>query len=204
MARIVGGKIRGKVGNVVYSEWNGIEVLKAVPQRSKNSWTDKQIMHRQRFKAIREYCRRYKFTLIPQIWNLAAENGHGSNLFLKANTPAFALDGQLTAIDKLHFSAGNLPFPQQITASRLESDPSKVQASWVNDENLSSAYSRDELMMVAAIDDRFTNPIATGIMRKSSGGIIDLPENPENIKGIWLFFRSYKKDGYSDDQYYGI
>jgi hypothetical protein len=35
-------------------------------------------------------------SLIPQIWNLAAENGHGRNLFVKTNSPAFALAGIFT------------------------------------------------------------------------------------------------------------
>ncbi len=204
MARIKEGLLKGRVGRVVYSEWKGIEVVKSAPQRSKNSWSERQLLHRQRFKAISEYCGKYSHTLIPQIWNLAAENGHGRNLFLKANTPAFALDGQLTAVEKLHFSAGELPFPQQITAKRQDSDPSKAEVHWTNDENLSSAYSHDELMMVAGYADHFTDPVATGVIRKSGGALIALPANPENITGIWLFFRAYKKDGYSWDLYLGL
>ena len=204
MARIKGGVVRGRVGNLVYSEWKGIEILKTAPTRSKNSWSERQIMHRLRFKAIREYCGKYSRTLIPQIWNLAAEDGHGHNLFLKANSPAFALDGKLTAPEKLHFSAGNLPFPQQITAKRKAGDPSKVEVIWTNDGNLSSVYTHDELMMVAGYADHFTAPIATGVYRKKGEAVIDLPADFATITGIWLFFRAYKKDGYSGDQYFGI
>lgn len=204
MARIKKGVLRGKVGNVVYSEWNGIEVVKSAPVRSKNSWTEKQELHRQRFKAINEYCNRYRYTLIPAIWKLAAENGLGRNLFLKANTPAFALDGELTAIDKLHFSAGNLPFPQQMEAKRLENEPSKLEVQWTNDENLPAVYAHDELMMVAGYPDHFSEPIATGVERKTGEAVIDLPAEAQNITGVWLFFRAYKKNGYSWDQYFGI
>jgi hypothetical protein len=204
MAKIRGGKVVGKIGNVVHTEWKGIEVLKTAPHRSKDSWSEKQVMHRQRFKAISEYCNKYKYTLIPQIWNQAAENGHGRNLFVKANSPAFALDGQLAEVDKLHFSAGKLPLPQQLKAERSGTDPSKIEISWTNDEHLSQVYAHDELMMVCAYTDRFTDPIATGVRRKTGSALIDLPANPENITGIWLFFRAYKKDGYSEDQYFGI
>lgn len=203
MARIKRGALRGRVGNVVYSEWNGIEVVRSAPVRSKNSWTDKQELHRQRFKAIREYCRKYRLTLIPQIWNLAAENGHGTNLFLKANAPAFALDGELTAVDKLHFSAGSLPFPQQIEAKRLENEPSKLEVRWTNDENLPTVYDHDELMMVAGYPGHFSDPIATGVERKTGEAVIDLPADA-NITGVWIFFRAYKKNGYSWDQWFGI
>jgi hypothetical protein len=203
MARIKGGVLKGRVGNVVYSEWKGIEVVKSAPNRGKNSWSERQIMHRQRFRAISEYCGKFR-ALIPMIWNLAAENGHGYNLFVKANSPAFALDGELTAVEKLHFSAGNLPFPQQIAAKRQAGDPSKVEVSWTNDENLSQEYSHDELMMVAGYPDHFSAPIATGVIRKKGEAVIDLPADPYKINGIWLFFRTYEKDGYSWDRYFGI
>ena len=207
MARIRGGigtTFSGKAGGMIFSEWKGIQVMRAAFERSKNSWSEKQVLHRRRFKAINEYCAKYKYTLIPQIWNLAAENGHGYNLFLKANSPAFALDGQLAEIEKLHFSAGKLPLPRQFEAKRKDSDPSKVEATWVNDENLSQVYAHDELIMVCAYADHFTNLAITGAQRLNGQALIDLPADYQNTMGIWLFFRAYKKDGYSLDQYFGL
>jgi hypothetical protein len=204
MAKIRGGIVVGKIGNVVYSEWKGIEVLKTAPVRSKNSWSERQVIQRQRFKAISEYCNNYRYTLIPQIWNLAAKNMSGRNLFLKANAPAFALDGELTAVDKLHFSAGDLPLPQQFTAKRKDDDPFKVEVTWTIDDNLSPVYLDDELMLVAGNADKFTGPIATGVLRKKGSAVISLRADPENFKSIWLLFRAYKKDGYSWNQWFGI
>lgn len=207
MARLKTGNgqgYSGKVGGVVYVQSNGQDIIRTVQVRRKNSWTESQKLHRQRFKAINEYCRRYKYLLIPQIWNLAAENGHGYNLFLQANSSAFALDGQLAEIEKLHFSAGKIPLPRQLKAKRPESDPSKVEVSWSNDENLSRVYAHDELMLVGAYADHFTDRIATGVLRENGLALIDLPEGSENLKGIWLFFRACKKDGYSGDAYFGI
>jgi len=204
MARIKGGILKGKVGPIVRTSWNGIEVERSLPQRPKNAWSERQILHRERFKMINEYCRKYKYTLIPQIWNLTAEYGHGYNAFLKANSAAFALDGKLTDVEKLHFSAGELPLPQLLKAKRSAEDPSKVEVTWMNDENLPRVFSHDELMMVCAYPDHFTAPIETGVLRKNGEALIALPEDYENIGGIWLFFRAYKKDGYSGDQYFGI
>jgi hypothetical protein len=207
MARIKGGigtGYSGKAGGVIFSEWKGIPVMRAAFSRSKNSWSEKQVMHRQRFKAINDYCRKYKYTLIPQIWNLAAENGHGYNLFVKANTPAFALNGELVETEKLHFSAGKLPVPRQFSAKRSDSDPSKVEVSWINDENLPQDYASDVLMMVCAYPGRFTDPIATGAQRRQEGALIDLPADYQNVTGIWLFFVASKKESYSPDQYFRI
>ena len=62
--------------------------------------------------------------------------------------------------------------------------------------------------MVAGFADHFipqhAGPIATGVLRKAGKALIDLPAESENIGGIWLFFRAYKKDGYLGDQYFGI
>ena len=73
-----------------------------------------------------------------------------------------------------------------------------------NDENLSPVFSHDELMMVAGFPDHFTTPIVTGVIRKTGEALIDLPEDYENIAGIWLFFSASKKDEYSGDQYVRI
>jgi len=59
-------------------------------------------------------------------------------------------------------------------------------------------------MMVAGFSDHFTAPIETAVIRKTGEGLIDLPAGSENIGGIWLFFRAYKRNGYSGDQYFGI
>ena len=56
--------------------------------------------------------------------------------------------------------------------------------------------------MVADFPDHFSAPIATGILRKKGEALIDLPADHENITGIYLFFRAYKKEGYSWDQYF--
>lgn len=205
MAKIRNGMIlSGKAGGLIFSEWKGIPVVRGAFSRSKKSWSEKQVLHRQRFKAISDYCRKYKYTLIPQIWNLAAENGHGYNLFVKANTPAFALDGTLAEVDRLHFSAGRLPLPMQFSAQRSGTNPSKVEVSWINDQNLPMVYEHDGLIMVCTYPDRFTDPVETGVERKAQTALIDLPDHPEDITGIWLFFRTYKKDSYSPDQYFKI
>lgn len=194
----------GKVGGIVQVQSNGLEIIRMPQVRSKKSWSEKQLLHRKRFKMINEYCGKYIHSLIPLIWNPAAEYGHGYNLFLKANSPAFSQEGQLEFVDKLHFSAGKIPLPPQFTAKRSEDDPSKVVVNWTDEDYFAGIYAYGELMMVAGFPDHFTQPIATGVLRKKGEALIDLPEDYSAITGIWLFFRGEKKDGYSGDQYFGM
>jgi hypothetical protein len=200
----IGQGYSGKVGGIVQVQSNGLEIIRMVQVRSKKSWSEKQLLHRERFKKINEYCGKYTGSLIPLIWNPAAEFGHGYNLFLKANSPAFSQEGELAFADKLHFSAGKIPLPPLFTAKRAEGDSSKVEVKWTDEDYFAGIYTYDELMMVAGFPDHFTKPIATGVIRKKGEALIDLPEDYSTITGIWLFFRAHKKDGYSGDQYFAI
>jgi len=129
--------LSGKAGGVVFVLRDGNTYIRSLPERSKNSWSPRQQMHRVRFKAINDYCAKYKRSLIPQIWNLAGVLGHGYNQFLKANMPAFGLDdGRLEKVGKLHFSAGKLPLPQNLKATLSYDNPPKVEVSWINDTYL--------------------------------------------------------------------
>ncbi len=207
MAQLRGGiesGLSGRIGGVVYARSKGINIVRSVPIRSKNSWTPRQLLHRQRFKAVNDYCTKYKYTLIRQIWNLADEYGHGYNLFLQANMPAFGLDGQLSEVEKLHFSAGKLPLPMQFKAKQSVGDPAKVEVTWVNDENMAKVFNYDELMMVVGYSDHSTAPIATGVRRSLCTALIDLPAGYESGTGIYLFFAAYDRKSYSPDQYFRL
>jgi len=207
MAIVKGGLaqgLSGKAGGVVFVLRDGNTYIRSLPERSKNSWSPRQQMHRVRFKAINDYCAKYKHSLIPQIWNLAGVHGHGYNQFLKANMPAFGPDGQLEEVEKLHFSAGKLPLPQNLKATRSNDTPSKVDVSWINDTKLPKVNLQDELIMVAGYPDHRTTPIATGILRSKCNALIDLPDEYKTITGIYLFFAAYTKDAYSPDQYFGL
>ncbi len=207
MAQVKGGiaqGLSGKAGGVVFVLRDGKTYIRSIPIRGKNSWSPRQQMHRVRFKAVNDYCIKYKYSLIPQIWNLAGARGRGYHQFLKANMPAFGLDGHLEEVEKLHFSAGKLPLPQHFKAKRSDDTPSKVEVNWLNDTNLSQVYSHDELMMVTGYPDHRTAPIATGVLRSKGNALIDLPDGYETIGGIYLFFAAYKRDGYSPDQYFGL
>ena len=207
MARVTTGTgkgFSGKVGGLVFSQQNDETYVRSAPQRKKNSWSPRQQLHRIRFKAVHDYCAKYRYTLIPQIWNLAAKDRHGFNLFLKANMPAFALDGQLAEQGKLHFSDGKLPLPLQFKAKRTDGDPSKIEVSWLNDANLPGVYIHDDLLMIAGYPDHFTSPLTTGLQRRDCHGVISLPIDHSEITGIWLSFAAPDKEAYSPDQYFGI
>ena len=85
--------------------------IRRAPQRKvKNSWSPAQVRRRQRFSLVSKFCKLFKNSLISRIWNYEEEKMTGYSLFLKANMPAFALDGSLEDAKKIQLSTGKLRF----------------------------------------------------------------------------------------------
>jgi hypothetical protein len=207
------GKIRGRsgeglsglVGNVVFYSFNGETYFRSVNRkRAKNSWSERQVMHRERFRAIKAFWGRFANSPIQAIWKVAQQGKRGDNLFVSINIQAFGPDGVLIDPERLHFSAGQLPLPYRFTAVRSASDPDKVEVSWQDDPGSAIARSDDQLMMMAGHDGEFAGPIATGALREQESAVIQLPTLSGTVQGIYLFFASEKRKMYSMDQYFGI
>jgi hypothetical protein len=208
MGKIKGGPdggISGLVGNVVFYGYNGKTYIRTVQkQRAKNSWSERQVLHRQRFKAVKAFWARFDYSPIQGIWKVAEKGRRGDNLFVSINMPAFGPDGALMDPERLHFSAGQLPLPFKFSAVRSVDDPSKVEVTWKNNQSSALESSADELMMMSGNGEEFAGPIATGFTRRQESAFIDLTALPGTTNGIYLFFASEKRKMYSPDQYFGL
>lgn len=208
MAKVNGGKesmISGLIGPVVFVNFNGKHYVRKAPrERSKNSWSEEQEKARNRFKEVNAFWKRFYYTPVKPIWDLAAEGMRGVNLFVKINTSAFGADGTIKDLDRLHFSAGKLPLPHKLKALRSAEDPQKIEVIWENDSENGPAASNDELIMMIAHEGNFTGPFKTGVQRKTAAAVISLPPGCENAEGIYLFFGNEKRKLYSVDQWFGI
>jgi hypothetical protein len=208
MGKIKGGPdggISGLVGNVVFYGYNGKTYIRTVQkQRAKNSWSESQVMHRQRFKAVKAFWARFDNSPIQGIWKVAEKGRRGDNLFVSINMPAFGPDGALMDPERLHFSAGQLPLPFKFSAARSTDDPDKIEVTWKNNQSSALESSADELMMMAGNGEEFTGPITTGFTRRQESASIDLTALPETTNGIYLFFASEKRKMYSPDQYFSV
>ena len=156
MGKIVGGNIVGGVGNLVFYSYNGNNYVRTAPgKRSKKSWSEKQKQNWNRFSALTAFWRQFRFGPIKQIWQVAEEGKKCNCLFYETNAPAFGPDGALIDKERLHFSAGKLPLPHLLTASRVPGDPDKVEVTWQYDEGSGIAWPDDELMMMVSNDEKF-------------------------------------------------
>jgi len=84
--------LSGKIGNVVYVQMEGKTYARGVPKRAKGAWSQKQQLHRQRFKKVNDFCHKFVDENIRKIWNQAASSGRGYSLFVKNHIPVFAFE----------------------------------------------------------------------------------------------------------------
>ncbi|HLN74086.1 MAG TPA: hypothetical protein VK205_12380, partial [Prolixibacteraceae bacterium] len=193
-----GEMVNGKVGNVVFYQLNGETFVKTAQQRTSNSWTEAQQLHRKRFKEASGLWRKIKYSQIPGIWNLGAQKMNGYALFIKTNLPAFATDGSIIDVRMLQFSTGRLPLPQEFTAQRKVAGEPLITATWQNKSQPKGERLEDELMVICSTGDAYTDMMATTIRRKDLGGAFALPVINVPIKHVYLFFASSKRNEYSE------
>lgn len=189
--------ISGKVGNLVFVQDHGQTYVRTVPVRKKNSWSPKQKMHRKRFAMVNRFCNHFRKSMISAIWNLASPSNRGYSLFVKANMPAFALDGSLIDPRMLQVSTGNLLLPRQMMAERQGEGSSSIVLSWQNDPNLSAERLSDELMAVVSNGTQYSGAIGTGLSRSAMEGTFELPLKPANGSLVYLFFAAHDGKDYS-------
>ncbi|MGE5457569.1 MAG: DUF6266 family protein [Methanococcaceae archaeon] len=208
MAKVNGGlesRISGMVGPVVFVNFNGgTYVRQAQRPRGKNNWSPLQKDVRKRFSGFCVFWRQSVPESVKQIWESASEKMNGFNLFLKFNLQAFGYDGKLADPERLHLSQGVLSLPHKIKATLVEEEAKEVVISWASDSMSGMDSLNDELMIMAAGENIFTGPISTGAIRKQGAATIQLPEIPEVITGIYLFFQSVERNLYSPDLYFQI
>ena len=194
-----GSALTGMIGGIVLVQFNGGTYMRRAPQRQKkDSWTPQQLLHRQRFSMVNKFCKQFKSTVIPQIWNDAAVKMSGYALFLKSNMPAFAPDGSVADAKKLRLSTGNLTLPQGIEAHRPAVESNTIQVSWYYDGHIGGKNLKEELMLISAVDGFYSEITATGILKGTLNGSFELPETPRPATHIYLFFTSQDRRDYSE------
>jgi len=205
MARITGGVgeyTSGKLGNVVFVRREGKTYIRMAPEYSEASWTPRQKLHRERFRLVNNFCSKFRMDFIKPIWNLVPGKGSGYNRFIKANMPAFGLDGNLTDRSMLHFSDGVLPLPYHFKSEKLVTEENKISVSWENDQLISNVNDRDDLLLVTSFGENFKGPYRTGIKRSELSAVLELPVESSPVQGVYLFFASVDRKKYSPDKYF--
>jgi len=198
MKRNIGDLVSGRIGNIVFYTRNGVNYVRAAPDRKKDSWSPQQMLHRQRFSKASYLWSQLKKTNVAPIWNLASERMNGYASFMKANMPDYALDGSIIDPKMIKISTGKLHLPLDLEAARQTAGSSTIEVSWKNDPNMKGKRLEDELMAVSAVDGHYSAMISTGLLRSAQNGSFTLPVWPANVTHVYLFFASEDRLDYTE------
>src|SRR5664279_4440864 len=204
MKRPIGDLVSGKLGNLVFYQLNGVNYVRSAPVRKKDSWSPQQMLHRQRFSKASYLWSQLKKTKVAPIWNLAAERMNGYACFIKANMPAYALDGSIIDAKMLKISTGKLHLPMDLEATRETAGSTTITVSWKNDPNLKGKRLDDELLAVSATDGHYSALTPTGLLRSAQNGSFTLPVKPANATHVYLLFASPDELDYTESVCFAI
>ena len=192
------GDISGRIGDKVYYRRNGKTFVRSLTQKKQAQQTPAQQLQRERFTRMLRFCQKFKYSVIPLIWNDLAKRSSGFNLFMKTNAPAFDAGGEITDPKLIRLSMGKLYVPFEFTAKRTENNPQRVEVAWLKDMHLGGIYLWDELLAVSTANEQYSNIISTGITRGMLGGSFELPDQETPATHLYFFMASGDKRNFSD------
>ncbi len=204
MKRNIGDLVSGRIGNVVFYTRNGVNYVRAAPDRKKDSWSPQQLLHRQRFSKASYLWSQLKKTKVAPIWNLAAERMNGYASFMKANMPAYALDGSIIDPKMIKISTGKLHLPMELEAAREAAGSTLIAVSWKNDPNMKGKRLDDELMAVSATDGHYSAMTPTTLLRSAQNDSFTLPVKPADATHVYLFFASQDAMDYTESVCFAV
>jgi hypothetical protein len=199
----VNGPISGTAGPVTcYTVDGKVYMRGAIGPRSKDSWSNKQVMYRKRVHQVGQLWKSLAKNPARECWRALSKPNPGFSLFIKTNLPAFNEDGSHIDLEYFHLSVGKLPLPHHLKAAPSVADPASWEISWQDDSGKNGSRADDRLMVMVADDKGFSAPIATPFSRKQQTATVKLPELPATAQGIFVSFMALDEASQSIDQYF--
>ena len=142
---ILGG-IRGKIGNVVGSNWKGIAVLKSMPLSVANPKTAGQVAQRGKMTQAVKAGRALLAALITTYWNPFAQYMSGFNKFISENIATFTTAGFTTFAD-FYSMRGSL-VGAIVTGVGADDSDNTIGLTWTDNSGTGDALGTDEVVVV--------------------------------------------------------
>lgn len=196
--------LRGRLGNVVFCELNGVPYARRAPEVVNNPNTPKQQAVRSRLRVAVRFFQKLKDTPLKGILDISAEGicSSGYTLFMKKNLKAFQANGQVGDFSQLHFAVGKRQQGYNLTGKIDERG--MVTLNWENDVKTDSAEKKDRLMVVALYSDRAFSPMLlerVHAQREDREAIFQIVRLSGAKIHLYCFFVSPDGEQFSDSQY---
>lgn len=151
-------KIKGRIGNTIFSVRNGKYYARAVPASVSNPNTEKQQAVRDRFRVAVRFYQRLKETPLDEVWRRSGKNAKltGFALFMRENLKMFDHRGKIVDYDGLRLATGNRDGVYDLSAS--VDDGNRVTLRWAGADDSAYLDQDDRLMVVLLRGDRAFSP----------------------------------------------
>jgi len=189
--RNIGELVSGKIGKVVFVQMRGKSYVRAAPDRTKNNWSEAQVLYRKRLSAVATLWRTLNCQNMNEIWNLAAQEMNGYAWFIKKNMNALQIDGTLISPSLIRVVDGTLSEPL-LKLDPTHPIPNEVKIEWTNDPHIQKQRLSDSLMMMTYHDHVFSEMIDTGYKRNQEIAVIpkSVPDSVTNLCYMYFFFKN--------------
>jgi hypothetical protein len=168
---ILGG-FQKKIGNVVGSNWKGIDVMRTLPVSVANPRTAKQVEARTKFGTISKVASKLLGDIIKPLWDRFAQYQSGYNAFIKANIGAVGPSGNI-AMNQIVIANGKMEAtPISVTSGAGTSGPFTF--TWTDDSGDGFKLATDQLYIVLA-DVNFQNVETIPAAAIRSDGTVTVP-----------------------------
>ena len=185
--RNIGELVSGKIGKVVFVQMRGKSYVRAAPDRTRNNWSEAQVLDRKRLSAIANLWRTLNCQNMNEIWNLATREMNGYAWFIKKNMNALHIDGTLISPSLIRVIDGSLPEPL-LKLDPTHPNPHEVKIEWTNDPHLAKQRLSDSLMVMSYQNHEFSEMIDTGYKRNQESAIVPKPRADAQTGLCYLYF----------------
>lgn len=201
--RIVG--FSGRIGDLIFYRSGGKEFVRRCSRGRRDAQTPGQLLQRQRMRGVVKMYQALRATFVHRVWQQLAQMYSLSayQLFIQHNIRAF--DGRGGIIfDRLHFSAGILPLPANLSAERT--GPTEVKLTWQNPGVFPREKMSDRLVVVVVGEDTafyLPGPESVNACRGAQQALLSLQER-ETPSHLYCFFASANGQEFSDNVYFKV
>jgi len=185
--RNIGELVSGKIGKIVFVQMRGKSYVRAAPDRTRNNWSEAQLLFRARMRAIAALWRSVNCDGMNAAWNLATKDMNGYAWFIKKNMNALQIDGTLISPSLIRVIDGSLPEPL-LKVDQTHPIPNEVKIEWTNDPHIKKARLSDTLMVMSYHDHVFSEMMNTGYKRSQESCIVPKPQADAQTGLCYLYF----------------
>lgn len=205
MAKLIAGRIIGKVGDLIFGSKNGVTYVKRAPKKSSKGPTPKQLIHRERFGMVMRFLSPLR-GILNESYLRKNHKTTGLNTAVK-HLLAEAITGEYPDLkidySKVSLIRGHLRSPEINMA--YSGKLNELHLCW-QQVPCANSFLDDELIMLIYCKSLPVtwHEIRTGIMRSEQIASVKLTGQLQGHEiHIWLAYQSAMMESFSDSVYMG-